>query len=276
VPGVPGDYLANIIRGKNGDRGVRLTAMVSNIRTHYSTLEASYNPVHLSGIPTQVWTKFQKDDLLHCYESTATELEGLKKLIKEQQPDGVRDFCAYCGIGDPKQFDHYLPKAKFPEFSVHFYNLVPCCGSCNGLKGETWLQANGSRVFINFYIDSLPTAPILKLDLQWLVKSGKRVPVVSFELKRPTGFSAAKFVLIESHFEKLQLLARYKDLSHTEFSTLRDAAIAREAKTVTVLRKFLKKYLEQRQKTLGPLNWRIALYSKLGESTTFLQDCLKP
>ncbi|WP_431129670.1 HNH endonuclease [Variovorax paradoxus] len=276
VAGVPSNYLADIIGGKTGPRGVRLTAMVVGLNARYAVLQAAYTPAGINGVATQAWTQVEKDDLLHCYESTAKALEELKTLITERQADGIRDFCPYCGIGAPRQFDHYLPKVEFPEFSVHSYNLVPCCGSCNGLKGETWLQSNGARVLINFYIDSLPTAPMLEPDVQWSVKKGKRVPVVSFDLVRPASFSAAKFALIESHFEKLELLARYKDQAHTEFLALHDAALAREAKTVVVLRKFLKNYLEQREKTLGPLNWRIALYRELIMHTPFLQDCLKP
>jgi hypothetical protein len=276
VAGPPNDYLAGIIGGKSGSRGLRLTGMVAGLNARYAVLEAAYSPAGISGVAIQLWTQVQKDDLLHCYESTAKALEELKKLITERQADGIRDFCPYCGIGAPRQFDHYLPKAKFPDFSVHSYNLVPCCGSCNGLKGETWLQANGARAFINFYIDSLPTAPMLKPDVQWSIKKGKRVPVVSFDLARPARFSAAKFALIQSHFEKLELLARYKDQAHTEFLALRDAALAREAKTVMVLRKFLESYLERREVTLGPLNWRIALYRELMAHTPFLQDCLRP
>ena len=275
INGFPCDYLSSIIGGKTGDRGRRLTAMVPIINVHYTRLEAAYTSKLISGVLTHLWTPVQKEDLLHCYESTAKALEELKKLITERQLEEVRDFCAYCGIGSPRQFDHYLPKAKFPEFSVHFYNLLPCCGSCNGLKGETWLQANGTRAFITFYIDSLPTRPMLKLNVRWLVKSGKCVPIVSFHLVRPTGFNIANFKIIESHFDKLELLARYKDQAHTEFLALRDAALAREAKTVPALRKFLTKYLERRKETLGPLNWRIALYSELEASTPFLQGCLK-
>ncbi|MNG79717.1 hypothetical protein D3C81_518270 [compost metagenome] len=276
IDGVPSEYLANIIGGKNGDRGMRLTRMAPELSARYAVLEARYTPGGISGVLAQKWTQVQKDDLLHCYESTAKALEDLKILITQRQLEGVRDFCAYCGIGAPKQFDHYLPKAKFPEFSVHFYNLVPCCGSCNGLKGEAWLKANGTRIFINFYIDSLPTAPILEPDIQWLLKGGKHVPVVSFDLVQPIGFGAVEFAIIKSHFEKLELLARYKDQAHTEFLALRDAALAREAKTVITLRKFLTKYLQRRKETLGPLNWRIALYSKLVESTPFLRGCLRP
>lgn len=276
VKGAPSDYLADIIGGKNGDRGERLTKMVADINARYAVLEAAYFSADIGGVAVKAWTLKKKDDLLHCYESTTKALEGLKKLITERQADGIRDICPYCGIGAPRQFDHYLPKAKFPEFSVHSYNLVPCCGSCNGLKSETWLQGNGERTFINFYIDSLPTAPMLELDIQWSVKKGKLVPVVSFDLVRPARFSAAKFALIESHFEELELLARYKDQAHTEFMALRDAALAREAKKVVVLRKFLENYLKLREKTLGPLNWRIVLYRKLMAYAPFLHDCLKP
>lgn len=275
VGGVPRDYLTAIIGGKTGPRGERLTGMVAVLNARYTVLETAYSPAGIGGLAAQGWTQVEKDDFLHCYESTAKALEELKRLINERQADEVRDFCPYCGIGAPRQFDHYLPKAKFPEFSVHSYNLVPCCGSCNGLKGEKWLQDNGARTFINFYIDSLPTTPMLKPNVHWSMKKGKRVPSVSFELVRPAGFMAAKFALIESHFEKLELFARYKDQAHTEFLALRDAALAREAKTAVVLRKFLEKYLEQRENTLGPLNWRIALYRELMAHTPFLQDCLK-
>jgi hypothetical protein len=270
------DYLTKIISGKNGARGVRLAGMLPNLNGRYAALEAAYSPVGISGVGTFAWTQAQKEDLLHCYESTAKTLEELKRLITEAQADGTRDICPYCGIGAPRQFDHYLPKAKYPDFSVHSYNLVPCCGSCNGLKGEIWLQNNGARTFVNFYIDSLPTAPMLEPNIQWSVKNGKLFPVASFDLVRPGGFSAAKFVLIETHFEKLNLLDRYKDQAHTEFLALRDAALARESKTVDVLRQFLTQYLKRREATLGPLNWRLALFRKLIEHQPFLQDCLQP
>ncbi len=34
------------------------------------------------------------------------------------------------------QFDHYLPKDKYPFFAVSLFNLVPCCGLCNLAKGD--------------------------------------------------------------------------------------------------------------------------------------------
>lgn len=276
VKGSPEDYLTQIVGGKSGERGVRLTGMLPDVKARYAVLEGAYTIARIGGVAEDAWTVRQREDLLHCYGSTAQALEELKRLITERQSEGTRDFCPYCGIGAPRQFDHYLPKEKYPEFSVHAYNLVPCCGTCNGKKSDVWLDGKNARVFLNLYIDSLPTAPMLEPDINWVMRKGKRVPTVSFGLVLPAGFSVAKFGLIESHFKKLELLSRYKDQSHTEFSVLRDAAIAREAKTVATLRKFLKNFLERRELTLGPLNWRIALYRALVKDVSFLRECLKP
>lgn len=276
VTGGPSDYLESIVEGKTGDRGKRLTAMLPDITTRYDALEAAYTITHIGGVKEGVWEKQEREDLLHCYESTAKALEELKRLITEFQSEGTRDFCPYCGIGAPRQFDHYLPKEKFPEFSVHAHNLVPCCGTCNGKKSDAWLDGNKARLFLNFYIDSLPTAPMLEAAVHWVVRTGKRVPIVSFDLVQPAGFGISNFELIKSHFEKLELLIRYKDQAHTEFMVLRDAAVAREAKTVPVLRSFLNRFLQQREITLGPLNWRISLYKAVVKDNSFLRECLKP
>lgn len=34
------------------------------------------------------------------------------------------------------QFDHYLPKSKYPCFSISIYNLFPICSGCNSIKGD--------------------------------------------------------------------------------------------------------------------------------------------
>ena len=98
---------------------------------------------------------------------------------------------------------------------------------------------------------------------------------MSYELLRPAGFNKAKFGLIATHFDKLDLLERYKDDTHTEFLALRDSAIGRGASTVKVLRGFLADTIAQRETTLGPLSWKIALHRELCLHTPFLQACLK-
>lgn len=45
------------------------------------------------------------------------------------------------------QFDHFLPKSKYPVTALCFYNLVPSCSECNKLKGE-------GKIAIHPYEDS--------------------------------------------------------------------------------------------------------------------------
>lgn len=50
--------------------------------------------------------------------------------------------CPYCNrnfinsIGDktPAQFDHFFSKSYYPIFALSFYNLIPCCPTCNQWK----------------------------------------------------------------------------------------------------------------------------------------------
>jgi 5-methylcytosine-specific restriction endonuclease McrA len=270
----PTEYFNAIVDAKTGDRGERLGKLKKRVAGHYAELEAAFNSDDIANIPTNNWKSVPKADLLHCYESTSSALQQLKRLITAKQRDGVRGVCPYCGNGAPRQFDHYLPKAKFPEFSVHAYNLVPCCGTCNGIKSETWLNG-AARSFINFYIDSLPTSPMVKPTVTWHTKGKLIIPAVSYDLVRPARFNRSKFALIETHFEQLGLLERYKDDTHTEFIALRDTAIGRGAGTTKTLRRFLEDTITQRENTLGPLSWKNALHRELTRYTPFLESCLK-
>lgn len=45
--------------------------------------------------------------------------------------------CPYCGFGHVSTLDHFLPKARYPLFSVLCANLIPSCSDCNKGKGAS-------------------------------------------------------------------------------------------------------------------------------------------
>lgn len=49
-------------------------------------------------------------------------------------------------------FDHYYPKSKYPFLSLSFYNLIPCCASCNMSKTATEYHLDDN---FHPYVDSL-------------------------------------------------------------------------------------------------------------------------
>lgn len=51
--------------------------------------------------------------------------------------------CPFCGFGHVSTLDHFLPKSRYPLFSVLPANLVPCCADCNKGKGFDELSEQG-------------------------------------------------------------------------------------------------------------------------------------
>ncbi len=98
-------------------------------------------PVYLSDLPDIV-TNDIKPLFKWCYETlldqgkvAGDKMDYYKELIKSNE----YNTCPCCGlilIESPdsicrEDFDHYLPKSKYPFASVNFLNLVPLCNKCN-------------------------------------------------------------------------------------------------------------------------------------------------
>lgn len=63
--------------------------------------------------------------------------------------------CPMCGIGEPSQLDHQLPKSKYKSLSLCRLNLVPVCGVCNNKKRD-----KDPVMFIHPYYQDFPNDKI--------------------------------------------------------------------------------------------------------------------
>jgi hypothetical protein len=45
-----------------------------------------------------------------------------------------------CKKGTRPEFDHFLPRSKYPYLALSFYNLIPSCHTCNHIKGDNDIQ----------------------------------------------------------------------------------------------------------------------------------------
>lgn len=70
------------------------------------------------------------------------------------------------------QFDHFYSKSKYPYLALSFYNLIPCCPTCNNAKGKEQIEINpyieGFEKNGKFAIDS-PLNCILR-NTEWEIK----------------------------------------------------------------------------------------------------------
>lgn len=81
------------------------------------------------------------------------QYERIRKEYLQKVLDSLNlSVCPYCNrqyifsAGDghkvSAQFDHFYNKIKYPYLALSFYNLIPCCPTCNKAKGEEHIQIN--------------------------------------------------------------------------------------------------------------------------------------
>lgn len=215
----------SIAKVKSGSRKELLTgsSAIQIINSQYDKLSRSLydlSQMNLYCIDYSQITEI-KEALIHCYEVSTIPLNRLKIDIEKLQSSEYGAKCQYCGVNIPNTFDHYLPKTIFPEFSIHPFNLFPCCAQCNQEKGSSWIDAEGIRCFVNLYFDNLPEVQYLYVSLIYNDESGDMIPKVKFELVRDSGIDGDLFATISHHFEKLDLLKKYENQANGVVSTTR-------------------------------------------------------
>ncbi len=78
-----------------------------------------------------------KNELIKIYEQYFSPKKKPARKIYDALLNSAKEKCPFCGgIGTPRNLDHFLPKAHFPQFSVLPHNLIPACRDCN-MDGKT-------------------------------------------------------------------------------------------------------------------------------------------
>jgi 5-methylcytosine-specific restriction endonuclease McrA len=242
-----------------------LIAKHALIQTRYNDFQVAAGTGSLDKIVQNPDALKLSDDLRACYNGTTAALTKLKKAIKSAQPSRRLKYCPMCGTTLPTTFDHYLPAVKFPEFSVHPLNLVPCCARCNSTKDDDWLSGAGQRQYIHAYTDTLPDLQFLAVNL--FEHPNLKSVGATFSISKPATISAAAWNLIESHFGRLGLLDKYDEQSNDQISE-----ILSDCKSFTTAadgtgntRDFLKRQAIDRTTTYGRNHWLATLMQTMSE-----------
>ncbi|MBB3916182.1 HNH endonuclease [Rhizobium fabae] len=77
--------------------------------------------------------------------------------------------CPYCGFGEPRDLDHYLPRSVFGELAIYPRNLIPSCSPCNNAKRTVvpGLGAANGPSLIHAYFQELPNVEFLWADVSF-------------------------------------------------------------------------------------------------------------
>jgi len=203
---LPFPTLCRIIDHKEEPRRGILRALTPALEDRFNDFEA--NVQDLSRIPTKAYRDDEKEALKHCYDGNTTALAELLTSIQDAQAPGLRNECPYCGAAKADTWDHYLPQANFPEYSVHSWNLVPCCWKCNSKKLNV-VAKGGKRQIVNFYFDPVPTTRFLWTTIHW----NDGIPRAEYSLRQGE-IPGDTWDLILAHFKRLELLERLQEEAH--------------------------------------------------------------
>lgn len=233
--------------------------------TEYYTAFQNNNLQSMAELPAM---QAHKDQLQSCYINSTKPLRDIFKAIKTAQTTRMLQRCPYCGITLPNTFDHYLPKGRFPEFSAHTLNLVPCCSSCNSSKNERWLDGV-NRIFINYYLDPLPDDQYLQVQI--ISSPGSLAIAAEFSLVRPPAITDDQlWALIESHYDNLHLLNSYREEVNNEIFEIYEVCCCHLADGGNNVVNFLNGLSNSNAAILGANHWRVVLWRALAQDANFI------
>lgn len=158
----------------------------------YQIHQISQNNIVLGNIGKEEMEK------VYTYRMVKTTMPGNKfyNILKSSAPYGK---CPLCSIRSVDTLDHYLPKAKFPVFSVTPLNLIPACTPCNVGKKISFPTNSTEQTFHPYY-DNVETE-------SWIKANVLQTNPISFNyfVDCPDHWSQTQKDRAENHFNAFKL-----------------------------------------------------------------------
>lgn len=267
----PHQIYDEIAESKKDPRKTRLKNLKPTIGSCYTSYINSFNTILSYNSP--LFSNEQEKDLKHCYDSKTTRLSTLKTDIKKQTIKILKEkLCPYCLVDTPATYDHYLPKEEYPEFSVLSNNLIMACAECNQKKNDYWKYDNNqSRAILHFYLDIIPNTQFLFADL---IYTKGNVPIIKYSTNYNILPANIK-PIVEGHFNRLELLAKYSDHLDRVLTELMDRrAEEHHFHTLTTpqIICLLQGISTQLKNRLGNNYWKAIAYDAISRHKQFLDD----
>lgn len=164
-----------------------------------------------------------KAELMSLYDRGMVASNGAARKRYDEIKLLAHDECPYCGgcgefvekngIGT---LDHFLPKARFPIYSVLPSNLVPSCAVCNQGMGSNF-PTEPSLQPLHPYFDATHF-----FDEKWTTTTVvEDEPVtVNFYADPPNHWCEKDKRRVLKHFENCQLAGRYRQKVASDLSSL--------------------------------------------------------
>lgn len=167
--------------------------------------------------------------------------------------------CPMCGIGEPSQLDHQLPKSKYKSLSLCRLNLVPVCSVCNNKKSD-----KDSARFIHPYYQDFPNNKIF-LVANIYIDEKKHIISWKYEFDL-RGMEDNLREKINYQATVIDLLSRLQKESNLFIS---DIFCCSKFESVEELKYFLKEEFNKKLRIYKLNDWRTVLLYALFTSPKF-------
>lgn len=213
--------LDECVAGITGNAALR--QKLTSSKPNFSAVEAQYLSAACTGelhtippintdvdVDPVVINMLKKSELVKIYDRYFVPQQKPARKIYDALLNAAKEKCPFCGgIGTPRNLDHFLPKAHFPQFSVLPRNLVPACRDCNMDGKADAFATNAEDQIIQPYADN----DRFFID-QWIFATyhvGNDGEPGDFEyyISPPGGWSEVDKLRVRKHFEDFDLAKRY-------------------------------------------------------------------
>lgn len=167
----------------------------------------------------------KKNEKAYKFILSLLKYSEARKIIAQVHRELNIRACVYCNAAPTVsheedvyyEMDHFMPESKYPFLGVNFYNLQPCCGSCNKRKGINIEDFDLYRTELALQSDEYPyhLRPILSkeftgelrncVEIQlWQAKGNKRYDTRvnrTFNKKIEKKYQAFRYVVDEIYEE---------------------------------------------------------------------------
>jgi hypothetical protein len=249
----------------------RVSKLNPNIEVVFKEYDSKFSKNSLEALNSFGYSAGQKDDLLGLYSYSSKIMQQLKVKLTTTETNRAINICSNCTISEVNSFDHCLPQSEFPEYVVNPKNLFPSCTTCNGYKSDIW-RTGGTRAFLNLYLDNLPKAQYLFVDV-----SIKGADIeTKFYLDNQNGIDSVLFARIANHYDKLHLFKRFSDNSDLVITPLINSIVPYVKKlALEDITEASKDTNERNKKAFGFNFWHCILIESLLEHKEFMDKVYK-
>lgn len=154
--------------------------------------------------------QLKKSDMVKLYSTYFVNKEKPGRVIYNALMVAANEKCPFCGgIGRPRNLDHYLPKAHYPQFSVLPVNLVPSCRDCNmDGKGEEFATTQEEQV-LHPYLDNERYFNEQWVFACYIAGTDEEPGVIEYFVHPPEHWEREQKLRVEKHFHDFSLALRF-------------------------------------------------------------------